>query len=342
MIIEHQFLRNADREISFTIVAIVVADLTAARFFSFDIEWASFVIPLTACVVLMCGGWFYRTIRPDIRLASALTATAQIVAFAAVGAPLSYLAAAAGLSLQDARFSAWDQYLGADWLGYLAFVSRHHQLHQILTIAYASFSVQTIATVLILGLSGQISRLGIFVKAFIATTLVTIAISALLPAEGPWLFHAVKTTAINGYTAPLSSTSWPAFFGLRAGIFTTLSGLNSEGIITFPSLHAALAVLFTMALWRTRGVKWILLVLNIAMILATPLEGSHYIVDVLAGMTIALLTWVAVTKQVSSRRRIAVFYLPQSPSIAPELNTVSSLISDSGKLELPEPEPVQP
>lgn len=340
--IEYRSLRNNDRGIAVIIAAIAAVDFTAIQFSPFKIEWASFVIPLTACALLMCGGWFYGAIRPDIRLASALTATAQIVAFAAVGAPLSYLAAAAGLPLQDARFSAWDEYLGVDWLGYLTFISRHHLLHEIFATAYASFSLQTIATVLILALSGQVFRLRIFVKTFVATTLATIAVSAALPAEGPWLFHAVQATAANGYAEPLSATSWPVFFGLRAGTFITLSGLNSEGIITFPSLHAALAVLFTMALWRTPGVKWIFLVLNIAMIMATPLEGSHYIVDVLAGIAVTLLAWVAVAKIASRPRWIPLLRLPHSPSIVPELKAASSPVFETGKLELPEPEIVQP
>jgi len=58
--------------------------------------------------------------RPDPRLASGLEATAQVVAFAAVGAPLSYLAAAANLPLQDHVFAAADRALDLDWRALLA------------------------------------------------------------------------------------------------------------------------------------------------------------------------------------------------------------------------------
>jgi len=34
--------------------------------------------------------------------------------------------------------------------------------------------------------------------------------------------------------------------------------------------------------------------LNLAMIAATPVDGSHYFSDVIAGLTIAVLSWITV------------------------------------------------
>jgi hypothetical protein len=42
--------------------------------------------------------------------------------------------------------------------------------------------------VLALGIAGQLTRLSTFIIAFVATTLVIIAVSAICPAAGPWLF----------------------------------------------------------------------------------------------------------------------------------------------------------
>ncbi len=83
------------------------------------------------------------------------------------------------------------------------------------------------------------------------------------------------------------------FLGLRDGTLHTVYGLRSEGIITFPSLHAALGVLFPAALWRVKGVRWLALGLNILLVIATPAYGSHYVVDVIAEILIAAVCWVA-------------------------------------------------
>ena len=50
------------------------------------------------------GRMSYLTIRHEPRLAAVLNSTAQTIAFATVGAPLSYLAARSGFPLQDALF----------------------------------------------------------------------------------------------------------------------------------------------------------------------------------------------------------------------------------------------
>ncbi len=87
---------------------------------------------------------------------------------------------------------------------------------------------------------------------------------------------------------PISSTSRPVFLELRDGTFHTINGMNSEGIITFPSLHAALGILFAAALWRVRGIKWAALVPDTLMLIATPAYGSHDFVGVIAGVALAL------------------------------------------------------
>src|SRR5277367_4712574 len=108
-------LQRFDRLI-WTLIAMVAAAVLAAPFLSrFYIEWRSFAAPVMAALILVSAAWFYRRVRPDARLASGLENTAQVTAFAAVGAPLSYLAASANLPLQDHVLAAFDHGLGLDW-----------------------------------------------------------------------------------------------------------------------------------------------------------------------------------------------------------------------------------
>ncbi|WP_354047340.1 phosphatase PAP2 family protein [Bradyrhizobium sp. LB12.1] len=79
---------------------------------------------------------------------------------------------------------------------------------------------------------------------------------------------------------------------------------GAEGIISFPSLHAALGLLFLLALWPVRYFGWIAALLNVAMIAATPVDGSHYFCDVVAGLAIALLSWVAVQRALTAGERM--------------------------------------
>ena len=134
--------------------------------------------------------------------------------------------------------------------------------------------------------------LRVYTLAFLLATLGSIAISALLPAVGAWPYYEL-TAADSVHVLPTVSTSWPVFHGLRDGTWRALIAVGAEGIITFPSLHAALAVIVAAALWPLVRLRWVFVALNAAMLIATPIDGSHYFVDVLAGVALAAVCMIA-------------------------------------------------
>jgi membrane-associated phospholipid phosphatase len=246
-----------------------------------------------AALALTAAAWFYRRWRPDPRLASGVESTAQVIAFAAVGAPLSFLAAAANLPLQDHMFDAADRAFGLDWRALLEWMNAFPIVHAVLRPIYLSLTLQMTTAVLCLAFTGRLFRLRIYTLSFILAALITIAVSALLPAVGAWPYYAV-TAADSPHLTPAASTSWwPVFYGLRDGSFRALVAIGSQGIISFPSLHAALAVILMMALWPIPILRWVMLALNLAMLAATPIDGSHYFSDVLAGVGVAVLCFLA-------------------------------------------------
>jgi hypothetical protein len=285
-----------DRLIWRLIAAVAAVVLAAPLVSGFHIEVETFLTPATAALALSALAVFYGYFRPDRRLAAGLICTAQLITFAAVGAPLSYLAAAANLPLQDALFDRWDKALGLDWQALLALLNTLHALHAPFALAYMSLTVQMTTVVLCLAFSSRFLGLRIFMLAFIFAAVMTIAVSALLPAAGPWPYYGL-TAADSPHFVPAVRENWlPVFHGLRDGSFRALVAIGSEGIIAFPSLHAALAVIVAVALWPVRYARWPALALNITMIAATPIDGSHYFVDVVAGVAVALLALVIAHK----------------------------------------------
>jgi hypothetical protein len=287
-------LRRLDRLI-WTLVALTAGVVLAAPAVSgFRIAWQSFLGPALACTLLIAGGLVYRHWRKDARLASGLTSTAQVIAFAAVGAPLSYLAAALGarLPLQDGILDAVDRALGLDWMALLAAMDAAPLLYAPLRVTYLSLTLQMTAVVLCLAFSGRLLWLRVYTLAFIFAALVSIAVSALLPAAGVWPYHHLTTAGPTGIL-PAVSTSWPVFYGLRDGTFRTLLAVGSEGIITFPSLHAALAVVLIAGLWPIARLRWAVVALNALMLAGTPIDGSHYFIDVFAGIALAGVCLIA-------------------------------------------------
>jgi hypothetical protein len=284
-------LRRLDALIWAIVIIVVVLVLVAPFVSDFAIAWTTFVAPLGLCLALTSGAAFYRRWRNDPRLASSLECTAQVIAFAAVGAPLSYLAAAAGaaIPLQDAAFDAIDRALGLDWMALLAWMNDAPVLYAMLRPIYSSLTLQMTLAVLCLAYTGRLLWLRAYTLAFMLAALITIAISGVLPAAGVWLHYGL-TEADSPRVLPVVSTVWPVFTGLRDGSMRALVAVGAEGVITFPSLHAALAVIMIAALWPIAVLRWVILTVNTIMLAATPIDGAHYFIDVFAGVAVAALS----------------------------------------------------
>jgi PAP2 superfamily len=185
-----------------------------------------------------------------------------------------------------------DRALGLDWKALLDWMNGWPVLFDVLRPIYLCLTLQMTAVVLCLAFTGRLVWLRVFTLAFMFAALITIAMSAVLPAAGVWPYYAL-TAADSAHVVPTVSTSWPVFYGLRDGSVRALVAAGAEGIITFPSLHAALAVIVIVALWPIAKLRWPILVLNSAMLAATPVDGSHYFVDVFAGIAVAAIALLA-------------------------------------------------
>jgi membrane-associated phospholipid phosphatase len=328
-------LRRLDRLI-WTIIAITAGiNFAVSVFGTFRIIWTTFLAAAVTTLLLYLTYRFYTTTRKDPGIASALICTAEVIAFAAVGAPLSYVAASAGYPLWDATIAAWDEQLGFDWMGWLAIMNHHPVLHWIFAAAYSSFTVQTAAVVLAMALTGHVLRLRLYVLSFILATLVTIAISAVLPAQGAWGYMHLSPENYPAIHPVTQELHLAVFHGLRDGSFRDLVAQGAQGIITFPSLHTAVAVLLIIAMWPIKYLRWVGALLNLTMIAATPIDGGHYFADVIGGSMIATLAWMLATRLCESSAR-EVLPLADTPSQVPEI------VADiAGELRSPDIESLQ-
>lgn len=260
------------------------------------LDWASAAPPALGCASLAGLAAWYRIRRPDPRLEAALTGTAQLVAFCAAAACLSYAVAGTAGPLWDETLLSWDLALHLDWRAYLAFVDARPGLGLSYTVAYQSLMLQMIVATGLLGLTGRLQATHDFVMAVIVAGLVTILISAAMPAMAMFVHLGLTPTDFPQLRPAAAFVHVPAMSGLRDGTLRVISLDHVEGIITFPSFHAALAAIFIKAFWQVAGLRWPALALNLLLVAATPIDGGHYFVDVLAGLAVAVLAILAAAR----------------------------------------------
>ena len=243
---------------------------------------------LTAPALAVAGLWFMRWGLSE-RPAFTMLAFGQMGCFVIFAAPLSYIGLGAAMPLQDASFAELDRLLGLDWSAYFHFAMARPELLRYAKFFYAMILVPAFAVPVVLGLTGQYIRLQQFVMASTLALSVVIVISSLLPAIGTYFeFGLPSETELfnaNGYGGQARDIPM-----LRDGTFRALNLAKLGGILTFPSFHAATAILSIWSLWSIWWLRPALLMLNGGMLVATPLVGGHYFVDVIAGVLVAALT----------------------------------------------------
>jgi len=249
-----------------------------------DLLWSS-------CIGLSIRGWWEPTAAVCVLLALSVAyrrrshvimgmteSAAFWVSFSAAGCVLTYLCAASALPLQDAELTGIDHAIGFDWLEWRNIVLARPALHWALFLAYMSLMPEIVFSVLFFPAMG-LSKRGIELLLFAVLTLLpTALISALCPALGP-------SAAFGG-----DDTTYLAhLLALRAAGPWAFNLVSMQGIITMPSYHTVLALLFTYAYRGTGPIGWAIAGLNGLMLLSIPPVGGHYLVDMIGGGAIALL-----------------------------------------------------
>lgn len=201
----------------------------------------------------------------------------------------TYLTTCFNLPLHDETFIAWDRALGLDWRDWLHWMNGHPQLADILSLCYWTFAMQSIGVAVALYALKHVRRAQCFIIAFILSCATTAILAATFPAVGAYVHYNLEPKDY-AHIAPFATRIHEAtLLGLRDHSMTLLPFMqNVKGIVTFPSFHAAMAVLLIYASRPLRYCNLLLLVLNIGMIAASPIDGGHYFVDIIAGVIIAL------------------------------------------------------
>ncbi|VVT22237.1 conserved membrane hypothetical protein [Sphingomonas sp. EC-HK361] len=222
---------------------------------------------------------------------------ALFTGIALIGAVASYPIAALTYGFHDAALQRIDVALGFDWLAWYRTVAEHPLLQHIGLAAYRSIYLTPAILLGWFAWHGDRAAAHRFLITFWLAALVTLALYVLMPAVGPlaYLWH-----------APLpympESELWqegliPALRDHRVGVID-LSHLR--GIVSAPSFHTAAAVLYIHTAWSRRELRWPILAINIAMLLATPVEGTHYFIDMILGAVVAVVAILAVKRIVSA------------------------------------------
>lgn len=202
----------------------------------------------------------------------------------------------------DSSLVEMDTQLHFDWRLLYQFYLKHPILMAVSRQAYDAFSYQLLLVPIILWLWRQGEMLWPYIAAYSVALILTIIVFPFFPAVGPYNHFGISH-------ADLEPRQWnfgPYIEGLRSGHIRDMTQ-TSSGLISVPSFHATAGVLFMWSCGRIPYLRWAFFLLNTTMVVSAMVIGSHYLVDLMAGVAVAMIAIKVAPFLVGSIRREKAF-----------------------------------
>lgn len=212
----------------------------------------------------------------------------------------------------DDRLADWDRALGLDWHGYFALVQNNALLRTVLDFSYTSLTLLSFLAFLLLFALGDYRRIRYFFDSLILTALICMSIGFLFPAKAAVVHYFGETAILQNFVELPGTYHMEHMHQLRGPGPASLDLTNLPGLVTFPSFHTAAAIIVAASFAATRFFTLAALYAGIV-IASTPVFGSHYMVDILAGALVAVCVAVVCGRWQEYR---PLFQLQTAPSTA--------------------------
>ncbi len=231
-----------------------------------------------------------RVAQPTSRLAVGLESFALFFAVVLVATFASVSMAVGSGAFIDRTLVAIDRALFPflDLKALILALPRYPVLYQVLEWVYNSMVWQPIAFLGVATLFGRARDLEFFLSAWSVGLLLCLLPFHWLPALSPYNYYGIDQTLMPGVSVNMPWQFVPVMTGLRDGTIHMLTIDHLTGMVTIPSFHACAATMLARSWWRFRLTRWPMLVLNAGMAIAAIPIGSHYAIDIVAGVAVGL------------------------------------------------------
>jgi hypothetical protein len=266
---------------------LVLADLVWWQLGHFQVS-SVYARSLALGLVLLAAGIFYEVRRGEPRLAAMLLAGAFLAIFTAAASMLnSFLLTVAGPN-SDAFFDHLDRALGFDWYQAMLAVARRPLLNQVFFLAYNLVLPEIALLLLALSIWGRTETVYRFNLRLALGALVTMGIWTMAPAFGAMVLYTLPPD-LHPMLSMTGATGRAQIALLHNGPGLIVPDMLHGSLIGFPSYHCVLALLVSWHAWELKSLRWPLALLNAIIIVSTPSQGGHHLMDVLGAVPVTAL-----------------------------------------------------
>jgi len=254
----------------------------------FAIDVRNYAALLLLVPPLAAGAAFYSRVRHEPALSAILAASAFLIVFSAGCCLLSYLALTIAGPRIDGLLAGIDHTMGFSWPAVMALAADHRVATMFLGFAYLSVMPQIVLLILVLGWQQRSADLYGLCLALSLGALIAVAAWTCFPSFGAFSVFDLPPAVSAKLGLALDGDYGRDLVAMLKNGPGFISPKELRGIIGFPSYHTVQALVL---IWYARNLPWLrwaALLLNILVLIATPIHGGHHLIDLIGGGAVAL------------------------------------------------------
>ncbi|QUS58954.1 phosphatase PAP2 family protein [Pseudovibrio brasiliensis] len=270
------------------IVSLLFIDAFLFYFFDKQPDYVGFSLSFLISISFVGIAAYYHYKRAEPKIAKAFKATSHLVLYTALGSIFNHLLVLTNRPTIDSALTAIDSTFGFYWPEFIEMAQNIPLLDTLSSFAYNSSLPQIAFVVLVLSFSGRFERLDNVLNAFVISSLITIVFWALFPSFGSYVHYSLTNEVSEIPGLVVNKENVELILQYRSGDWDTLWVDKLTGLIALPSFHTVMAVLTIYACWGVRFIAWPVFALNMLVLISVPIDGGHHLVDVFAGVMVAV------------------------------------------------------
>ena len=286
---QKNWLYSSEKSMGLVAVCAGAIDIALIIYNRSQVDWAGYFTILALICGLLSLGFFYRLSGRSERIASATICAGMFIFYSLCISMFNYQLLPLWREPIDLTINQIDQMFGYHWPSVIEWAGQHPTFNKIVRIAYISTIPQFAAIVVILGLSGRIKELHVLIASVTITGTFTICFWGLFPSLGAQSLYELPD-ALEYLVSPVVGSQYGAeMVRMTQEGPGLISPKNIKGLVGFPSYHMVLAMT---AVYAARNVKWVFPVylgLNALILPGIYMHGGHHMIDLPAGMLVAIV-----------------------------------------------------
>jgi membrane-associated phospholipid phosphatase len=253
---------------------------------------------MAGLVFILAGLHFIYTWRRPDPYIGPMTGGLAAISWAGIVSGMTALAGLrTGEPLIDGSLAHADAVLGLNTPPFVAWLAQYRSICFVLEIAYVSTVPLVFATIILLGCLRRDILIWELCFVFSASAASCAFLSGLMPAVGAFSYYGTPPDILALLPAGAGRFHLPVFEAYRSGVFDTVDVRHLEGVVTFPSFHAAMALMTAYAMRNLRFLCGLCWAWSALILISTIPIGGHYAIDLVAGAAV----WGTFTLLVRSR-----------------------------------------